>query len=73
MSDTFDHEGDAWDSLNDGYYDEPGHYFTPRPPPKCRACGTTCYWVQENGRWQLNERGQRHICPPKIDNLEGFD
>jgi hypothetical protein len=70
MSDTFDHEADAWDSLLDGRddFDEDGGYW-PREKKivKCMYCGSTeVYWktVPPNGRWCLHNTSndKPHAC-----------
>jgi hypothetical protein len=72
MSDTFDHEGDAWDSMpdpfdhGDGYWS--GGYSLRRggrpvyQRPLCRECKSTCDWKEWNGRWVLFEFGEPHKC-----------
>jgi hypothetical protein len=59
MSDTFDHEGDAWDSLlfgeDDGYWS--GQSFYARAVT-CRNCGTTgLQWSAGDGSWYLYKPG----------------
>lgn len=51
MSDTFDHEADAWDSLNDGY-DEPN--YSPKSIT-CKRCGEKYLkWKQLPQGWRLH-------------------
>lgn len=79
MSDTFDHEGDAWDSLDDerddgsDYPNRRARDYIPRPPPRCHRCGAICYWIQTNGKWVLHAGGKPHVCPPKDNTPEGFE
>jgi hypothetical protein len=73
MSDTFDHEGDAWDSLDGSDWDNTHDYWAPHKAPRCHTCGAICYWIMTNGKWVLHERGQRHVCPPKDNTPEGFE
>jgi hypothetical protein len=78
MSDTFDHEGDAWDSLLFGQ-DADGEYISwdsrdahrivswssyKAPQPKtCRACGQRgLYWGQTDRGWRLFNFGREHVC-----------
>ena len=60
MSDTFDHEGDAWGSLDDESDDD---YYSPygkSASPKCKHCGSTnVYWSEVSGYWRLYEEGKR--------------
>lgn len=53
MSDIFDHEADAWDSLNDDYW-EPINY-TPKSVT-CKYCGLKrLKWKQlSDGKWRLH-------------------
>lgn len=80
MSDTFDHEGDAWDSYE--FRDHDDHYCSrARAPalPRCRRCGAQCKWLTNDaGKWQLFEqaRGEHnrnvpHQCNPTT--LDDFD
>ena len=82
MSDTFDHEGDAWGSLNDREGDE--EYYGPAPfirhayGPRitCKFCGAnSVYWTRVKGIHVLYEKAtlQRHVCPPKDNTPEGFE
>ena len=46
------------------------------PPLQCKHCGQLgVYWQTVKGAYRLHdiEGLTPHICPPKIDNLEGFD
>lgn len=66
MSDIFNHEADAWDSLNDGY-DEPIN-----PSPKkfsCKRCGKSgLQWKLTTVGWRTHIfdvkelRLKQHIC-----------
>jgi hypothetical protein len=63
MSDIFNHEADAWDSLNDED-DERNPY--PGRMPRCNRCGSTdVRWRQQGGRWVLfsSKPGVEHVCP----------
>ena len=73
MSDTFDHEGDAWDSQNDDDFGYPSSHRQPSQRIVCYTCGAPCYWIQDKGKWQLNAGGKRHVCPTKENTPEGFD
>lgn len=78
MSDTFDHEGDAWDSLNDEA-DSDGYWGVYRPSrssePRrttCDRCGATdVRWRQQTGKWVLFslQAGVVHTCPI-VDDFE---
>ncbi len=87
MSDTFDHEGDAWDSYErslEGDDWEP--YYAPTyRDPFCRVC-VRCgmprlkWRVGDDGKWALyeNERIEHnrlkpHVCAQDIPTTEGFD
>jgi hypothetical protein len=74
MSDTFDHEADAWDSLLFGQ-DADGEYISwdsrnahrivvSAPEPKtCNHCGQSgLRWQQVNGFWRLYQGRSEHIC-----------
>lgn len=46
------------------------------PPLRCNRCGdSNVYWQTVRGRYTLYDRSRLtpHDCPPKPDNLEGFD
>jgi len=82
MSDTFDHEGDAWDSF-DVSFDEAcpyqlefmhgGKFSSKNPTPaRCWKCGTWAHWMRlgtyaEGYRWRLD-----HICPAETVTAEEF-
>ncbi len=59
MSDTFDHEADAYDALI-FHDDDDDEYWAYSPKPKtCRLCGKkNLGWVQIGNHWRLN-----HDCP----------
>lgn len=70
MSDTFDHEGDAWESY-DRDFEEGFRYGYYRPHrnnniqyrrPICRECKTTCDWHNTGERWVLFQHGAPHRC-----------
>lgn len=63
MSDTFDHEADAWDGWEDGGAEDDDRY---APWVKtCRHCYTTgLLWGQHQGRWRLYDGNELHVCPP---------
>lgn len=60
MSDTFDHEGDAWASLE--WDDTPTTWY---PKPKmCNYCGAkNLFWKNTPQGWRLAKGGQVHKCP----------
>lgn len=59
MSDIFDHEGDAWDSLI--YNEEPNNWYP--KPKKCKYCGKPgLYWKETKSGWRLFDRGNMHVC-----------
>ena len=65
MSDTFNHEADAWESLDNDAFDEdePGPW---RRGTVCRRCGSTdVRWRQQGGHWVLFSLtpGVVHRCP----------
>ena len=74
MSDTFDHEGDAWSDFDrdfDRDFEEGfryGYYSirTSSKPqyrrPICRECKTTCDWHHTGERWLLFANGKPHKC-----------
>jgi len=46
------------------------------PRLRCNRCGYgNVYWQTVKGRYVLSDRDnqQPHTCPPKENNLEGFD
>lgn len=63
MSDTFNHEADAWGSLNDDHDDDG----SPRSSrPRCKFCGSTSVaWVHTGVRWRLFDEDFKnpHSCP----------
>jgi hypothetical protein len=80
MSDTFDHEGDAWSSLGDpfGHFDEyPGGGGLHASPPRCKFCGSRfVYWQHTGVRWRLYEAAGTgptpHVCQ-RTASLDDFD
>lgn len=77
MSDTFNHEADAWDSLNDDN-NEPVNFRQRNPWDKsCRTCGKIglawVVWAEGEGEpppegWYLVERGgAKHRCYPEVE------
>jgi len=58
MSDTFDHEGDAWDQVFNEMPDDPSL------GPRCKFCGRTgLSWKQDAGKWRLYAYGgYLHNC-----------
>jgi len=64
MSDTFNHEADAWDQLMDGDVDEPS------PPDLriCKYCRTGgLHWEDVDGKWKLlHSNGKIHDCKKPI-------
>jgi len=74
MSDTFDHEGDAW---NDFYSREDGGAscsHTARAAPTCTRCGKTgLNWQHDGDSWVLHEgKFKVHRCPvaTSLDDFE---
>ena len=73
MSDTFNHEADAWDSLEHG---DPASYRT----PACRYCKSEAvYWREHysmdgRSRWRLfdDKSNRLHDCRVKPD-ADAFD
>lgn len=88
MSDTFDHEGDAWDSLND-LEDQDGSWFgypvqslMPRAAPTCKRCGMRdlkwrwmdCGWrLYENERVEYNRLKEHNCSLAKDSDFDAFD
>lgn len=74
MSDTFNHEGDAYDSLeHDDEY--PGGGGLHASPPKCRFCGSReVYWIHTGVRWRLfnTTASGPHVCK-RTASLDDFD
>lgn len=67
MSDTFNHEADAWDSL---LFNEECEYpegFIPHEKT-CRHCGKSgLTWVMHDGKWRLAEQPNGlHVCFPNF-------
>lgn len=69
MSDTFDHEGDAWASLDDRedeHYSQyhRGHVGSYRGARhvRCNRCDAICTWCFANARWRLMEGRALHDC-----------
>ena len=62
MSDTFDHEGDAWESL---MYDDSPTYWKMNKP-RCKYCGSKdVIWVIKDKGWRLfntGTKGELHTC-----------
>lgn len=81
MSDTFDHEGDAWDSLNDQEQDDYVPAYRARqhaygPRVVCKFCGANgVYWSRVRGGHHLYEKAtlQPHVCAPRDNTPEGFE
>lgn len=72
MSDTFDHEADAWDSLHSWSADEP--YEIRRP--QCNRCGSkNVIWLTKNRKWVLSDNvtGNMHICKGDIRSMPNLD
>ena len=68
MSDTFDHEGDAWNSLG-SFIDDDDDYLNDgagpryRESPSCKRCGEKgLSWRETPYGWRLFKVGQRHVC-----------
>jgi len=66
MSDCFDHEADAWDSLEFGREDEPdacgGDWYGPRRVT-CRYCDEEGFvWTKTEHGWRLFKKGEIHSC-----------
>ena len=75
MSDCFNHEADAWDSLLNNCVGEeepyvhsylPHNYFTlyKRKKVKCKHCGKKkLHWVKLDTGWRLHtKKGKLHNC-----------
>lgn len=68
MSDCFDHEADAWDSLLFGSDepDEGGYSYYRRKDIKCNKCNSkNVYWVMlSSGKWCLHDKDTQrpHSC-----------
>ena len=62
MSDTFDHEGNAWDSYRAFSSHDP-----PLIPKTCKHCGTNyLYWNKTKDGWRLAySTGKIHECKGK--------
>lgn len=78
MSDTFDHEGDAWDSLEGRDYwdgdDGPRYYRSPGPSlAHCRKCGALCAWRLDTSGWRLYQDGGPHQCIARVDDFDILD
>lgn len=69
MSDTFDHEGDAWASLD---WDDPDVW---APHPKtCKYCGEKgFYWKQTPNGWRLAKKGEIHTCKLRRRKTKGME
>lgn len=75
MSDTFDHEGDAWDSLNDNDDNDDNDEgyaggnvkrrrftggYVHSSAPSCKRCGKTgLNWQHDGERWVLHEGARK--------------
>lgn len=82
MSDTFNHEADAWDSLNDE--DDVVEYMArqgwngPRSKsrgssPRCKHCGSVnVFWLSVRGEHRLYSTltSERHVCPIHTDAFD---
>ena len=73
MSDCFDHEADAYDSLLNGADEEPDGYWSGslyrsmRPTAKtCNRCGAArLHWVKTKDGYRLfGADNKRHVCKP---------
>ena len=66
MSDTFDHEADAWDSLSwwdedDHNYNDQSYSVKPKRTFTCNKCGMKdLFWVETDFGWRLHEKGDRN-------------
>lgn len=63
MSDTFDHEADAWEDRigREEHGDDPD----PRDPVTCKFCGADdVEWIHTGVRWRLfdSEAMRPHVC-----------
>jgi len=63
MSDTFDHEGDAWDAAFAGELDDEENFRVGKYTA-CRRCGSTSvHWRRLKEGWRLHDSsGALHIC-----------
>lgn len=73
MSDTFNHEAEAWESLDWMTDNEPYRYFDDdeyyafqkekRTDIVCKNCGEKGFsWSWFNGMWRLAKSGEIHKC-----------
>jgi len=63
MSDIFDHEADAWGSLEFGEDDSPTNYYPKKI--KCKYCkATDVTWIRIGIHWRLFDKSKKlpHIC-----------
>lgn len=68
MSDTFDHEADAWDSLTWGGNEEPNDHRVQRL--RCKYCASTqVYWNKVDGKWRMFDEGASvpHTCSEYLE------
>lgn len=73
MSDCFNHEADAWDSLNDESDDRA--YSTSPKPTTCKYCNTTgVQWIDLNGKWRLFDLASNkpHTCGAFTEHYKEF-
>ena len=74
MSDTFDHEGDAWASLDDYLNDGAGPVFGFNGWTICRHCLKSTKWKLTEGGWRLaNSDGSTHNCLVKAASVDEFE
>lgn len=65
MSDTFNHEADAWDSLDWDYDEDEGQDGPGNRPwwPRCKTCGAgPLQWRATGYGWRLYDGDKRHVC-----------
>lgn len=74
MSDTFDHEGDAWGSLDDYLNDGDGPSWRSNGWTTCRHCRKSVKWTHTAGGWRLTDgKDTLHNClvkPARADEFE---
>jgi hypothetical protein len=83
MSDTFDHEGDAWESEADRELDYllSGYCGAGRASPlrqifSCKHCGSIdVFWVETSQGWRLFNQANStpHLCRHKSASADDFE
>lgn len=73
MSNTFNHEADAWDSLDWEFDDDVGDGSSGPLWPRCPICGVSpLQWKATPFGWRLYDQGKPHVCGLTAARLAAF-